>query len=136
MIDAEDREAIAEGRAHRLVEVVCEHDSRLAELLRVNRRDVLAVRVVEVVPRPVNLTAEAEGALVIDLADLDPGEYVLGPEAALPGQNRQRPSHHYLDALGAVVAVTSGHCCSRTIDPAEVRAAAASGRRRVVWPVR
>jgi len=134
MIDAEDREAIAEGRCHRLVEVVCQHQSRLAELVRVNRRDVLAVRVVEVVARPVTLTAEAEAALVIDLADLDPAEYVLGTEAALPGQNRQRPTHHYLDGLGAVVAVTSDRCCTRTIDPAEVRAAAASGRRRVVWP--
>ena len=103
MIDTEDREAIAEGRCHRVVEVVCEHQSRLAELLRVNRRDVVALRVVEVVPRPVKLSAEANAALVIDLADLDPVEYDLGPEAALPGQNRNRPSRHYLDDLGEVL---------------------------------
>ena len=134
MIDTEDREAIAEGRCHRVVEVVCEHESRLAELLRVNRRDVLAVRVVEVVPRPVELNERQEADLVIDVSELDPSEYVLGPPVALPGHNRTPLSHFYLDALGDVLATTSDRCCTRKITPDAVAALLASGRKRQQLP--
>lgn len=134
MIDDEDRDAIAEGRCHRVVEVVCEHDSRLAELLRVNRRDVLAARVVEVVPRYVKLTEQQKADLVIDLDELDPAEYVLGPSLALPGHIRKPLSHHYLDDLGEMLATTSERCCTRKITPDAIAALLTSGRKRQQLP--
>lgn len=126
-----DREAIEGGYCRRVLEIVCDHQTNLADVLRVNRRAVLAARVVRVVANPVQLSPEAEEALLIDLADLDPAEWQWGPPAALTGARGSAKDHHYLDATASLLAVSSAGCCTRTIASADVLALLETGRKRV-----
>ena len=129
-----DREAIEGGYCRRVLEIVCEHDSNLADVLRVNRRSVVAARVVRVVPKPLKLSPETEAALIIDVADLAPKQWQWGPPAALTGLRSGSKSFHYLDAAESVLAASSARCCARIIAPADVLAMLETGRKRVQLP--
>ena len=109
----------ADVKRQRQLEIVCQHQSRLAEVVRVARVSLFRCRMVdeklppEVLHRdgpksPEALGLRGGGPFVWDVDDL-----------VMPG--------------AWIMAATSGRCCTCKVEFAEVREALSDRRRRVVW---